>query len=243
MKEAHFILQGKGGVGKSFISTLIAQYLIDRTEDEIKCFDTDPVNPTFTNYEALKPTLVPILTQHNKIDTGYFDKFIEEIIKEEGIAVIDNGAATFVPLIQYIKEIDLFALFEELNIKVVIHTPVVGGQALQETLVGVSNILDLGKNFHVVAWINNFQGDVEKEKRFEDFLIVANNKDKIIGQVNLPARNPDTFGRDIRLMTEKSLTFDEVMKSSDFTLIPRQRLKQVRDDVYRQLDEIFAQKK
>ena len=41
--RAHFVLQGKGGVGKSFIASLITQYLTEKGRLEA-CFDTDPVN-------------------------------------------------------------------------------------------------------------------------------------------------------------------------------------------------------
>ena len=33
MKEVHFVTQSKGGVGKSFVAMLLAQYLQDRAED------------------------------------------------------------------------------------------------------------------------------------------------------------------------------------------------------------------
>ena len=62
MKEVHFIAQGKGGVGKSFIASILAQYLKERVKDEhIHCYDTDPVNPTFSRYSALSAQVVPIL--------------------------------------------------------------------------------------------------------------------------------------------------------------------------------------
>jgi cellulose biosynthesis protein BcsQ len=45
----HMVLQGKGGVGKSFVAALMAQYLQDRGQDPV-CIDTDPVNATFAGY-------------------------------------------------------------------------------------------------------------------------------------------------------------------------------------------------
>jgi len=45
MATIHFILQGKGGVGKSLIAALLAQYLHGRGL-EVYCFDTDPINAT-----------------------------------------------------------------------------------------------------------------------------------------------------------------------------------------------------
>ncbi|EBM4821413.1 conjugal transfer protein TraL, partial [Salmonella enterica] len=43
----NFILQGKGGVGKSFATAILAQYFIDENHmDNIVVGDTDPVNTT-----------------------------------------------------------------------------------------------------------------------------------------------------------------------------------------------------
>lgn len=243
MKDVHFVLQGKGGVGKSYIASLLAQYLTDKNNGDVNCYDTDPVNPTLSRYNALNVSLVPILTEHKTIDTSRFDAFIEELLdaKPKTSAVIDNGAATFVPLIGYITEIDLFGeLFKENNITTYIHVPIVGGQAQDETMTGLATICQLSDNFKVIPWLNEFQGEIEqRDKKFNDFKVIQHNQSKIIGHVTLTNRNPDTFGKDVRRMTEDTITFNEVLQSKDYTLIPKQRLKQVRDDVYRQLDEIF----
>jgi CO dehydrogenase nickel-insertion accessory protein CooC1 len=44
------ILQGKGGVGKSMVAALLAQYKISKNEKPV-CIDTDPVNQTFFGYK------------------------------------------------------------------------------------------------------------------------------------------------------------------------------------------------
>lgn len=46
MKEAHMIVQGKGGVGKSFASMILAQYMKEAAANEVFCFDTDPAPQT-----------------------------------------------------------------------------------------------------------------------------------------------------------------------------------------------------
>lgn len=43
MAKIHMVLQGKGGVGKSFIATVIAQYKRSKGQQPL-CIDTDPVN-------------------------------------------------------------------------------------------------------------------------------------------------------------------------------------------------------
>ena len=52
MDRIHMVLQGKGGVGKSVIAALIAQYKKSKGETPL-CIDTDPVNSTFEGYQAL----------------------------------------------------------------------------------------------------------------------------------------------------------------------------------------------
>jgi len=48
----HLTLQGKGGVGKSLVASILAQYFRHRGT-EIHCLDTDPVNQTFSQYTEL----------------------------------------------------------------------------------------------------------------------------------------------------------------------------------------------
>ncbi len=42
----HLTLQGKGGVGKRLVASVLAQYLREKGK-EVRCIDTDPVNRTF----------------------------------------------------------------------------------------------------------------------------------------------------------------------------------------------------
>ncbi|HNJ38589.1 MAG TPA: conjugal transfer protein TraL, partial [Nitrosomonas sp.] len=46
------ILQGKGGVGKSFISSTLAQHKFAKGGNPL-CIDTDPVNATFYGFKKL----------------------------------------------------------------------------------------------------------------------------------------------------------------------------------------------
>jgi len=61
------------------------------------------------------------------------------------------------------------------------------------------------------------------------------NKDKVFGQVRLVARNADTFGRDLHELTAAKLSFAQGLNSPKFSIMARQRLKIVRDDVFDQL--------
>ena len=63
----HLTLQGKGGVGKSLVAAVLAQYLKSAGRD-VRCIDTDPVNRTFAQYAALNADRLQLRDEHNRID-------------------------------------------------------------------------------------------------------------------------------------------------------------------------------
>jgi len=50
--SVHFVLQGKGGVGKSFVSAILAQYF-RHTGWRLIASTRNPVNATFAQYQGL----------------------------------------------------------------------------------------------------------------------------------------------------------------------------------------------
>ena len=188
--------------------------------------------------EALNVEVVKILTANNNIDSRNFDGLIEQLIENDGVAVVDNGAATFVPLMSYMAENQVPELLHESGVRLIVHVPMNGGQALEDCMTGLAQTLR-AIDADVVVWLNDFKGEVKDgNKAFQDFKIYKEGQHRIIGVVHIPNRNPDTFGKDIQRMTELNLTFGEADTSPEFTLMPRQRLRTVKRDIYRQLDEI-----
>ncbi len=240
MKEVHFVAQGKGGVGKSFIAALLAQYLIHHYgAADVHCFDTDPVNPTFSRMKELKPAVVNILTKHNNIDTREFDELVEALVATDGIGVIDNGAATFIPLMSYMNEGGIVDLLRDNSVRVVMHVPLNGGQALDDCIAGLVQTL-ASSDAEVVVWLNDFKGEIQEgSKPFTGFKVYQSNKDRIIGVVHIPNRAPDTFGKDIAVMTENNLTFNQAAERADlFKLAARSRLNRVKNEIYAQLEQL-----
>jgi hypothetical protein len=94
----HLTLQGKGGVGKSLVASVLAQYLREIGK-EVRCIDTDPVNRTFAQYTALGADRLNLRDEHNRIEQRAFDSLIERFLTEDTATfVVDNGASTFLPL-------------------------------------------------------------------------------------------------------------------------------------------------
>ena len=100
----HIVTQGKGGVGKSVIANLLAQYII-KMGRPLKCVDTDPVNKTFSYFKALNVTCLELI-EEQEINTLNFDALYEIGKDNETDVVVDNGASSFLPLNNYMLEID-----------------------------------------------------------------------------------------------------------------------------------------
>ena len=79
-KNVHFILQGKGGVGKSLVSSILMQYLIEQ-KMQVCGYDTDPINSTFSGYSDLDVEQIDIMVGDN-INQINFDVLIENIINK-----------------------------------------------------------------------------------------------------------------------------------------------------------------
>lgn len=233
----HIILQGKGGVGKSFVSAILAQYF-NSVGVDVKCIDTDPVNQTLMNYKALGAQHVKLL-EGSKIDERNFDALMEQLLSEDGIFVVDNGASSFVPLSNYLIENNAIGMLAESGRDVFIHCVVTGGQALLDTLTGFNALAELTETDNIVIWLNEYFGPIElRGKGFNEMKAYTENKDKVRGIVRIAKRNQDTFGRDIEEMASRKLTFGEVLNGGDFTIMAKQRIKTVQKDLFNQLDQV-----
>ena len=73
--SVHFVLQGKGGVGKSFVAYLTAQYVKDQGR-LAGCFDIDQENATFAQYAGLDVKRVEVMDDSRIIDQRQFDRLL-----------------------------------------------------------------------------------------------------------------------------------------------------------------------
>jgi CobQ/CobB/MinD/ParA nucleotide binding domain len=232
--SVHFTLQGKGGVGKSLISALTAQYFQSINEYDVKCIDTDPVNQTFVNYKALKADHIKLM-DGSKIDERNFDNLMERLLSEDGIFIVDSGASSFVPLSNYIIENNAIGLLRESGREVFIHCVITGGQALLDTVVGFQALAKQTDTNNIIVWLNEFFGPIEKDgKSFTDMKVYTDNQDKVRGVVRIAKRNQDTFGRDVQEMASKNLTFAEVLSGPGFSIMAKQRIKTIQRDIFDQ---------
>lgn len=236
----NFTLQGKGGVGKSFITTILAQYFKDYKGININGADTDPVNMSFSGFKSLGITPLDIINKGD-ISQEKFDLAFELMLENKETFIIDNGASTFLPLTKYIYDNDVISIFDEENRDVFFHTVIVGGQSLYDTLKGLNTLFDLikdSKSTKLVIWLNEFQGEIPLNQKDvkEIFEIVSK---KTAGFVLVRDRNSDAFTHDVKKLMSARLTLKEALLSGEFNLMAKSRLKRVFDEIYDQLDKIY----
>lgn len=234
MATINMILQGKGGVGKSLIASLLTQYLLESGK-EVSCVDTDPVNATFAGYKEFDVTVLNIMDKED-IDPRRFDKLVELMLalSDEEEMVIDNGAATFVPLASYLAGNKVFEMLEESDIQINLHTVITGGQALPDTLGGLNSLF---KTFDVpiYIWLNNYFGPINgNDRNFEEFTVYRENTHRIAALIRLPQKKKETFGKDLENLLTAKMSFDEAQEST-LPIMTRQRLKMIWKEVQQEL--------
>jgi len=158
--QAHFILQGKGGVGKSLVSAILGQYFHAR-KATLHCFDTDPVNAPFAQYQALGAEHINVL-RRGAIHDKRFDELIEKICQVDGICIVDTGATTFVPLWNYILENEILCFLAARSRRVFVHSVIAGGQAMSDTLNGLERLAETTTEKNVIVWLNEFRRSLER---------------------------------------------------------------------------------
>ncbi|MFS2012022.1 conjugal transfer protein TraL [Azospirillum sp. CT11-132] len=233
--QIHMTLQGKGGVGKSMISSFLAQYLITHNRP-VTCIDTDPVNDTLSGYGALNARRLDLL-QGNQINTRNFDTMIELLVSEDASVVVDNGAASFLPLTSYMLENGVADLLAASRRQLVVHTVVTGGQAIMDTLTGFDQLArQLPESAQMVVWLNEYFGDIVADgKSFEEMKAYHLNRHRLKGLVKIKRYTSETFGKDMEMMLDRKLTFDEAVSSPDFGLMAKQRLTMMKRDIFNQI--------
>ena len=230
-------LQGKGGVGKSFLTAAFAQWLVDRGRS-VACIDTDTLNPTLLQYQPLKATHLK-LSHNHVIDPRALDALVGIVTTapQEAQVVVDVGSNGFETLMAYEVENGLFALLAELGHQVVVQTVIAGGPDAEETIKGTMALL-AATEVPLILWLNEHLGPLEVQGRpIAQAKFLHEARERILGTLLLPARTQATFGKDVEEMLKSRLTFDEAIEQ--FDLMPRTRIKRIKQELWGQLDRVF----
>jgi hypothetical protein len=244
MAFVHFVLQKKGGVGKSLISSILTQYLTARS-NLVRGYDTDPSNKSFSEFTELNVTKIDILDSNQEIDSRLFDTLVEYICSinefdNNGHAVIDTGASCFVSLLAYLKQSEALSVIRSQNNDVMLHVPITGGSDIIHTVDCFAELATIFSDYPIILWLNQYHGELAFEgKSFEDFNAFKNSKNSIGCFINIPNKQKATFGKDIEQLMAKKITFVSSF-NSNMPLMVRQRLKTFWNEMCAEIDNLSS---
>lgn len=236
---ANFVMQSKGGAGKSVCSSILAQYLNDRTEGNLSLIDTDPSNKTLGSYESLNVTMVDVIGKNKIVDQSKFDGFINDFVESNNTMVVDTGSGDFLAINNYIHDNGIPEIFVDMGKQLIIHCPINYGQASFETIKCLTKLIENYPTVPIIVWENEYFGRAEKE--LTETKLIKSHKN-IIGVVKIAKKNSDTDEQDFSRMLENAMTFKDVKDTSDkslFGFIEKTRIDRIRKEIYAQLDNIF----
>lgn len=239
MATIHMLLQGKGGVGKSLVASLLFQYLKSK-ELLAFGFDTDPVNNTFAGYKEFDVQALDIMNGDD-IDQRRFDQLIEGFCEqpEDAHIVVDNGASCFVALCSYLKENGALPFLTESGHEIYIHTLVTGGLAMPDTLKGLHSLTNHFPDVPLVVWLNPYYGDIVLDGNdFFHFKVYTEKSDCFKAVIQLPHLKAGTFGKDMEDLLTRRMSFEAAVKSN-INLMARQRLTMTWRKIQGAIDQAY----
>jgi hypothetical protein len=231
MSRIHFIGGEKGGVGKSVMSRLLAQYYIERGMD-FRIYDADLSHGAMMRYYTNYAEAVDISEFENA-------DHIAELAAQDGMsAIVDLPAQANKPLTRWLDETGLIEIAAELNLSLTFwHIMDDGSDSLfllQQLFASYGELPD-----YVV--VKNFGrgNDFSYFDKSEAALLVKNYHAKII---DLPCLHPSTM----RKIDHIGASFWAAANNTDTNLGPtlglleRHRVRTWLNKNYKQLDQLFA---
>jgi len=231
-------LQGKGGVGKSTASLILAQYFTQKGESLV-CVDTDGVNLTFARYKSLSVLDSNTLSDDGeRADLTKIDSLFNNLLSNQEYAdktvIIDNGATSFIPIRKYLLDSGIHTM--GLDITIVI--PLMAGESKDSTMIGANDTLDnFGDNVKYLIIENQRDGAINFQstklhKKFQE-------REGYFGTITVPSIDSKSLlGADFNIMLQNGLLYADLNASDKLQILSKSRLKQYYTKIFQQLESL-----
>jgi hypothetical protein len=234
----YITLGSKGGIGKTSISALLAEYLTS-TGKEVFCLDLDAENASFSKYKGLEAKHIDTKNHETgEIDKRKFDEIVPLILdnKERDI-VIDTGSTTYTPFATYFAENDISGLLKEEGIETTLIGIVMGGG---NTLDSLNALKKMSGDFHetkLMIFNNQLNGSTTyNDVKMQDTKVLKSLEDRTVGIVDIAQKSGYLFDN-ISDFSQKRLLFSDLKENETFGMMERRRLTVYRDEIFKQLEE------
>lgn len=219
-KQIDVILNGKGGVGKSFFATNFVQYLKDRQQPHV-AIDSDNENSTLLRFHREAEFI-------NLEDKQGIDA-IFPALERAPLVVVDCRAASTDIFLQYFAEVKVFEILQTLDTGLTVVSPVNHEADSVEQVKIVAEAL--GNRCRYVV--------VKNQAHSEHFTIYEKSKtrsrlvDELAGRELVMPRLYDWL---VTGLNQTNLTITAAIQHPEFSLVDRQRLKNWQEKFYAQID-------
>jgi hypothetical protein len=148
MRSLNFIGGEKGGVGKSVLARVLAQYFIDKGQP-FTGFDTDRSHTSFTRFYAdfAAPVVVDSYEGLDLIAAAFEAPPVDGKLQS---VIVDLAAQTAAPVARWVKDSDLVALMAEMGVVVNFWHVADAGKDSVDLLDRLVNTYGAGPNYIVV---------------------------------------------------------------------------------------------
>jgi len=220
MKRLNLILNGKGGVGKSFFAVNFVQFLKDRGITHI-AIDSDNENSTLKRFHP--DTRFLDLNNRRELD-GIF-----AALEKANLVVMDCRAASTDLFIDYFAEIDLPAVLSELGASLTLVMPV---NHESDSVDQIQRLADQFGNKCGYVVIRN-AAHSESFALFEASEVRAKLKDQFGGRELTMTRLQDWL---VEALNAQNVTITAATKHPAFSLLDRQRLQTWQRKLYAEVE-------
>ena len=222
MKRLDLILNGKGGVGKSFFAVNFVQFLKDKGIAHV-AIDSDNENSTLKRFHS--DTRFLDLERRRELD-GIFGA-----LEKSNLVVMDCRAASTDLFIDFFDEIDLPAVLSALDTALTLVMPV---NHESDSVDQVQRLADqFGKKCNYVVIRNAAHSD--SFALFESSEVRAQLKDKFGGREIAMSRLQDWL---VEALNAENLTITVATKHPAFSLLDRQRLQTWQRKLYAEIESV-----
>ena len=222
MKRLDLILNGKGGVGKSFFAVNFVQFLKDRGIAHV-AIDSDNENSTLKRFHS--DTRFLDLNNRRELD-GIFTA-----LEKANLVVMDCRAASTDLFIDYFTEIDLPTVLSAMGAALTLVMPV---NHEADSVDQIQRLADqFGKQCSYVVVRNAAHSD--SFALFESSEVRAQLKDKLGGREIGMSRMQDWL---VEALNAENLTITAATKHTAFSLLDRRRLQTWQRKLYSEIESI-----
>jgi cellulose biosynthesis protein BcsQ len=222
MKRLDLILNGKGGVGKSFFAVNFIQFLKDKAIAHV-AIDSDNENSTLKRFHP--DTRFLDLGNRRELD-GVF-----AALEKANLVVMDCRAASTDLFIDYFAEIDLPAVLTAMGVALTLVMPV---NHEADSVDQIQRLADqFGKQCSYVVVRNAAHSD--SFALFESSEVRTQLKDKLGGREIAMSRLQDWL---VEALNAENLTITAATKHPAFSLLDRQRLQTWQRKLYAEIESV-----